>query len=134
MEKKDQHKHPTKVFDVKEADISLVPELKKLNFVDELEKVQPVAKRIRTQKRPASKVLYNTVEVNKESIKLDDLFKVLVVAVPAVLCFILNAPVRMKPQQPSLNGLTMSDIIPELGGIETQGMTDAICNMKKSNF
>ena len=40
----------------------------------------------------------------------------------------------MKPQDPYLNGLTMSDIIPELGKIETQGMTDAICNMTKSDF
>ena len=102
--------------------------------MDELEKAQPIAKRKRTQKRPASKVLSNMVEVNKESIKLDDLFKLLVLAVPAVICLILNAPVRMKPQEPSLNGLTMSDIIPELGEIETQGMTDAICNMTKSDF
>ena len=43
MEKRDQHKHPTKVFDVEEAEISLTPKLKKLNFVDELEKAQPIA-------------------------------------------------------------------------------------------
>ena len=28
----------------------------------------------------------------------------------------------------------MTDIIPELGEVETQGMTDAICNMTKSDF
>ena len=59
------------------------------------------------------------VEVNKKSIKLDDLFKLLVVAVRAVLCFILNAPVWLKPQKSSLNGLTMTDIILELGEVET---------------
>ena len=74
------------------------------------------------------------VEVDKNSIKMDDLFKILVVAVPAVLCFILNAPVRMKPQEPSLNGLTMVDIIPELEGKENQRMTDVVCNMTKSDL
>ena len=114
MEKRDQHKHLTKVFDVEKAEISLALKLKKPNFVDELEKAHPIAKRTRTQKRSASKVLSNMVEVNKESINLDDLFKLLIVAVPAVLCFILNAPVQMKPQESFLNGLTMVDIIPEL--------------------
>ena len=56
------------------------------------------------------------------------------VTVPAVLCFILNAPVRIKPQESSLDGLTMTDIIPELGEVETQEMIDAICNMTKSDF
>ena len=38
MEKRDQYKHPTKVFDVEEANPSLTSKLKKLNFVDEPEK------------------------------------------------------------------------------------------------
>ena len=86
-----------------------------IGYFQQIERAQPVAKRTRTQKKSASKVLANMVEVNKNSIKLDNLFKILVVAVPAVLCFILNAPVWMKPQEPSLNGLTMTDIIPDLG-------------------
>ena len=45
MEKGDQYRHPTKVFDVEEADPSLTPKLKKINFVDELKRVQQVAKR-----------------------------------------------------------------------------------------
>ena len=44
------------------------------------------------------------MEVDKNSIKLDDLFKILVVAVLAVLSFVLNVPLRMKPQESSLNG------------------------------
>ena len=115
MENRDQHKLPTKVLDVEEADPSLTPKLKKLDFVDELDKTQPVSKIKRTQKQPESKVLSNMVEVDKDSINLDDLFKVLVETMPAVLCFIRNAPVRMKSQESSLNGLTMTDIIPELG-------------------
>ena len=54
------------------------------------------------------------VEADKDNIKMDDLFTLLVVAVLAVLCFILNAPEGMKPQEPSLNGLTMADINPVL--------------------
>ena len=55
-----------KFLDVKESDPSLRPKLKKLNFVDELEKSQPVAKRTRTQQKSASKVLANMVEVDKK--------------------------------------------------------------------
>ena len=62
MERRDQHKHLTKVLDVEEADLSLSPKLKKLNFVDELDEAQSVAKRTRTQKKPVSKVLANMVE------------------------------------------------------------------------
>ena len=40
----------------------------------------------------------------------------------------------MKPPKRSLNGLEMSDIIPELGSKETQIMTDAVCNMTKGDF
>ena len=73
--------------------------------------------------------------VPKKSIDLSDLFKYLVVAVPMVLCFILNAPVIMTPQKKrSFNGLEMLDDIPELEGKETLGMTDAVCNMTKSDF
>ena len=73
-------------------------------------------------------------QVNKASIDLADLFKRFIVAVPAVICFILNAPVSLKPPRKSLNGLQLSDIIPELGEKETLRMTDAICNMKKGDF
>ena len=74
MEKREQHKRFTKVFDVEETDPSSRPKLKKLNFVDELEKAHPVAKRTRNQKKSVSKVLANMVEVDKNSIKLDGLF------------------------------------------------------------
>ena len=139
MEQRDQHKHPSKVMDVEEADDSLRPkkELKgeNLNYVDELDKKEPVAKRTRGQKRPpATKVLANMTVVKKSTFDLTDVFKRLMVAVPAVLCFILNAPVAMKPPKRSLNGLEMSDIIPELGSKETQIMTDAVCNMTKGDF
>ena len=141
LEQRDKHKHPTKVFDVEEADPSLRPDAKgkskKLNYVDELDKpkAEPIAKRTRAQnKLPATKVLANMSLVNKSTIDLTDLFKKLIVAVPAVICFILNAPVVMKPREKSLNGLQMSDIIPELGEEETLGMTDAVCNMNKNDF
>ena len=62
------------------------------------------------------------------------LIKILVVAVLAVLCFILNAPVRMRPQESLLNGLRMTNMLPELKEAETQRMTDAIYNMTKSDF
>ena len=37
LEKRDQHKRPTKVLDVEKPDPSLRPKLKKLNFVNKLE-------------------------------------------------------------------------------------------------
>ena len=40
----------------------------------------------------------------------------------------------MKPREKSLNGLKMSDIIPELGKEETLRITDAVCNMTKGGF
>ena len=54
--------------------------------------------------------------------------------VPAVTCFILNASVSMKPTEKSLNGLQLSDIIPELGEQKTLRMADVVCNMKKDDF
>ena len=40
----------------------------------------------------------------------------------------------MNSPEKSLNGLQLSNIIPELGEEETLRMTDAIWNMKKSDF
>ena len=140
MEQRNENKHPSKVMDVEEADPAMMPRKKgrprgkKLNYVDELEKAQPVAKRTRSY-QPATRVLANMTMVPKKSIDLSDLFKYLVVAVPTVLCFILNAPVIMTPQKKrSFNGLEMLDEIPEFGRKETLGMTDAVCNMTKNDF
>ena len=72
--------------------------------------------------------------MNKASLDLTDLFKQFFVAVPVVICFILNASVDMKPPEKSLNRLKLSNIIPELGEQETLRMTDAVCNMKNGDF
>ena len=121
MEQRDQNKHPSKVMDFEEADPAMMPRKKgrsrnkKINYVDELERAQPVARRTRSY-QPATRVLANMTTVPKKSIDLSDLFKYLVVAVPTVLCFILNAPVIMTPQKKrSSNGLELLDDIPELG-------------------
>ena len=45
----------------------------------------------------------------------------------------INAPVTMKPPERSLNGLQLSDIIPELEEKETLRMTHVVCNMKKDD-
>ena len=94
-------------------------------------KQEPIAKRTRAHNPPVTKELANMTQVNKTSLDLTDLFKKFLVAVPAVICFILNAPVNMKPPERSLNGLQLSDIIPELGEEETLRMTDAVCNIKR---
>ena len=58
------------------------------------------------QQPTTTKVLANMTIVPKTSIDLKDVFKYLVVAVPAVMCFILNAPVLIKSSKESLlNGL-----------------------------
>ena len=48
-------------------------------------------------------------QVNKASLDLADIFKRFLVAVPAVICFILNAPVSMKQPEKLLNGLQLSN-------------------------
>ena len=63
---------------------------------------------------------------------MTDLFKELMAAGSAVICFILNAPMVMKPSKPLLNKFKEIDIVPELGTEETQGMTDAFCDMKRT--
>ena len=104
--------------------------------MDEVDKrkQEPIAKRTRAQNPPVTKVLANMTQVNKTSLDLTGLFKRFLAAVPAVICFILNVPVSMNPPKRSLNGLQLSDIIPELGEEETLRMTDAVCNMKKDDF
>ena len=138
LEQRDQHKHPSKVIEVEEADPAVMPKSKEkvVEFVEERDKrsPEPVAKRTRAHRPPVTKVVANMTQVNKASMDLTDLFKRFLVAVPAVICFILNAPVSMNPPRKSLNGLQLSDIIPELGEKETLRMTDAICNMKKGDF
>ena len=119
IEQRDQHKHPSKVIEVEEADPALRPKSKKkvVKFVDEMDKrgQEPVARRYRAHRPPATKVLANMTQVNKASIDLADLFKRFIVAVPAVICFILNTPVSLKLPRKLLDGLQLSDIIPELG-------------------
>ena len=137
LEEQDQHKHPSKVLELEVADESLIPKRSTtLNFVDELEESQPIAERTRNRmtKPPATKVLANMSIVSKNQIHLLSMFKRLICAVPTVICFILNAPVKMTPPKRSISGLEMSDLIPELGSKETLGMTDAICNMNKNGF
>ena len=138
IEQRDQYKHPSKVIEVEEADPALRPKPKKrvVKFVDEMDKhsSEPVARRTRAHRQPVTKVLANMTQVNKASLDLTDLFKRFLVAVPAVICFLLNAPVPMNPPKKSLNGLQLSDTIPELGEKETLRMTDAMCNMKKGDF
>ena len=63
--------------------------------------------------------------MDRSRITLTDVFKALMVAGPAVICFILNAPMVMKPDKSSLNKFKEINIVPELGTEETQGMTDA---------
>ena len=63
-----------------------------------------------------------------------DVFKALMVAGPAVICFTLNAPMVMKPSKPLLNKFKEIDIVLELGTEENQQMTDAFCDIKKSDF
>ena len=103
--------------------------------MDEVDKrkQEPIARRTRAQNLPVIKVLTNMTQVNKTFLDLSDLFKWFLVAMPAVICFVLNAPVKMKPPERSLNGQQLSDIILELEE-ETLRMTDAVCNMKKGNF
>ena len=137
LEAQDQHKHPaSKVIDLEEADNVNWPS--KLNFVDELEEVEPVARRTRSHKEasdgPGSKVLANMIAVDKSQISTSDAFKTLMLAGSAVMCFILNAPVLMNPPSRSLNGLEISEEIPDLGTEETQRMTDAMRNMTKNDF
>ena len=72
--------------------------------------------------------------VERSRITLTDVFKALMVAGPAVICFILNAPIVMKPPAPLLNKIKKIDIVSELGTEQAQGMTDAICDMKKDDF
>ena len=90
-------------------------------------------KELRRRTHPVTMVLSNMTQVNKASLDLTDLSKRLLVAVTAVICFILNLPVTMNPPERSLNGLQLSDIIPELGEKVNLRMTDAVCNMKKGN-
>ena len=78
-------------------------------------KQEPIAKRTRAHNPPVTRVLANMTQVNKASLDLTNQFKRLLVSVPAVICFILNAPVSMKPPKKSLNGLKLSDIIAVLG-------------------
>ena len=112
------------------------PKKKAATFVDELDKrrQEPIAKQTRAHNPPITKVLANMTMVNKSSLDLMDLFKRFLVAVPAVICFILNVPVVMNPTRKSLSGLTLSNIIPELGEQDTLRTTDAVCNMKKTYF
>ena len=49
------------------------------------------------------------------SLDLTDLFTNFLVEFPAVICFILNASVGIKSPRKSMNGLQLSNIIPELG-------------------
>ena len=97
-------------------------------------KQESIAKRTRAHNPPVTKVLANMTQVNKTSLDLTDLFKRFFVAVAAVICFILNAPVSMNPPKRSLNGLQISEIIPELGEKETLRMTDTVCKINKDNF
>ena len=63
LEQRDQHKHPSKVIEVEEADPTLRPKPRKkvVNFVDEVEKrkQEPIAKRTRAHNPPVTKVLAN---------------------------------------------------------------------------
>ena len=99
-----------------------------VKFVDEVDKrkQEPIDRRNRAHKPPFTKVLANMTQVNKTSLDLTDLFKRVLVVVPAVICFILNAPVSMNSPERSLNGLQLLDIIPELGEEETLRMADLI--------
>ena len=106
---------------------------KKVSFVDELEKAQPIARRTRSQGQ-VSFVWSNLTTVDRSRITLTDVFKALMVAGPAVICFILNAPMVMNQSKPLLNKFKEIDIVPELDTEETQGMTDAFCDMKKNDF
>ena len=101
--------------------------------MDEVDKrkQEPIARRTRAHRPSITKVMANMTQVNKTSLDLTDLFKRFLVVVPAFICFILNAPVNMNQPEKSLNGLQLSDIIPELGEEEILRMTDAICNMKR---
>ena len=92
LEQRDKYKHPKSVFDVEEADPSLrltaKGKSKKLKYIHELEKpkAEPIAMRTRGNQRPtATKVLANMSQVSKSSLDLTDLFKRLIVAVPAVI-------------------------------------------------
>ena len=40
----------------------------------------------------------------------------------------------MPPRKKSVNGLKMDKVAPEIGETETQVITDAVCNMKKSDW
>ena len=137
LETQDQHKHlASKVMDLEGAEGYQVGS--KVRFVDELDTIEPVARRTRSNKNanngPGSKVLANMTVVDKANISTSDAFKTLMLAGAAVMCFILSAPVIMNPPDKSLNGLQMSEEVPELGRIETQRMTDAMSNMTKNDF
>ena len=118
LEQRDQHKYPSKVIEVEEADPALKPKPKKkvVIFVDELYRRQqePNTKRTRAQNPSVTKVLTNMLLANKSSIDLTDLFNKFLMAVPALVCFVPNAPVVMNPPERLLNGLQMSDILLEL--------------------
>ena len=105
-------------------------------FVDELDKLRqkPIDKRTRAHKLPVNKVLANMTQINKKSLNLTGIFKKCLLAVPAVIYFIINAAVSIEPPEKSLNGLQLSNITPELGEQETLRMTDTVCNMKKDGF
>ena len=117
--------------DLEEVDPMFNP--KKVSFVDELEKAQPVARCTRSQGQ-VSFVRINLTTVGRSRITMTDVFKALMVADPTVICFILNASMVMKPSKPLLNNFKEIDIVPELGTEETQGMTDAFCDIKKNDF
>ena len=138
LEQRDQHKHPSKEIEVIEVDpaLRLMPKNKAVTFVDELDKrkQKPIFKRTRAQNPPVTRVLANISPVSKASLNLTDLFKKCLVAMPAVICFILNAPVVMKLPEKLLRELKMSEAIPELEENETTRMTDAVFNMKENGF
>ena len=73
--------------DLEEVDPMFNP--KKMSFVDELEKAQPVARRTRSQGQ-VSFARSNLTTVDRSRITITDMFKALMVADPAVICFILN--------------------------------------------
>ncbi len=131
-ERHDISKHPSKVFDVEEADPVLQP--KKVLFVDELDKMKPIARRTRSQnsdlyKGPVVKKLANMALIDHNRVNLTDQLLRIFVTIPSVMCFILNAPVPMTNKAYHQSTKNIEEEIPELGRVETRRMTDAVCNM-----
>ena len=133
----DLHNHPKSPKTNSKKKSNTVPTLpKKLRFVDELEK-PPISRRTRSKapvegvstrtrsRQSFTRVLANMVGVNKHALKVETLnvFQILMVTGPAVILFLLNAPVIMQPPKRTLQGLTVGTEIPELGEKETDEMT-----------